>query len=118
MDLDIDVSRLRLMKADHQSKQFRLEDNLLKHFPEQIEQNKGYIRGFQADMATLAAHPHPKDGFIGMTVRGDALTDMENAGAALLDACKEVKGRDPVLDRQLSRLCHAGPLTPLKKRIL
>ena len=96
MDLDIDVSRLRLMKADHQSKQFRLEDNLLKHFPEQIEQNKGYIRGFQADMVTLAAHPHPKDGFIGMTVRGDALTDKENAGAALLDACKEVKGRDPV----------------------
>lgn len=96
MDLDIDVSRLRLMKADHQSKQFRLEDNLLKHFPEQIEQNKGYIRGFQADMATLAAHPHPKDGFIGITVRGDALTDKENAGAALLDACKEVKGRDPV----------------------
>ena len=96
MDLDIDVSRLRLMKADHQSKQFRLEDNLLKYFPEQIEQNKGFIRGFQADMVTLAAHSHPEDGFIGMTVRGDALTDKENAGAALLDACKEVKGRDPV----------------------
>ena len=44
-------------------------------------------------MATLAAHPHPEDGFAGMEVRGDALTDKENAGAALLDACKEVKGR-------------------------
>jgi N12 class adenine-specific DNA methylase len=96
MDLDIDVSRLRLMKADHQSKQFRLEDNLLKYFPEQIEQSKGFIRGFQADMVTLTAHPHPLDGFSGMEVRGDHLTDKENAGAALLDACKEVKGRDPV----------------------
>ena len=96
MDLDIDVSRLRLMKADHQSKQFRMEDNLLKRFPEQIEQNKGFIRGFQADIKTLAAHPHPEDGFIGMDVRGDHLVDKENAGAALLDACKEVKGRDPV----------------------
>lgn len=96
MDLDIDVSRLRLMKADHQSKQFRLEDNLLKYFPEQIEQSKGFIRGFQADMVTLTAHPHPLDGFSGMEVRGDHLTDKENAGAALLDACKEVKGRDLV----------------------
>jgi hypothetical protein len=96
MDLDIDVSRLRLMKADHQSKQFRMEDNLLKRFPEQIEQNKGFIRGFQADIKMLAAHPHPEDGFSGMDVRGDHLVDKENAGAALLDACKEVKGRDPV----------------------
>ena len=61
MDLDIDVSRLRLMKADHQSKQFRLEDNLLKYFPEQIEQSKSFIRGFQADMVTLASRPHPMD---------------------------------------------------------
>ena len=96
MDLDVDVSRLRLMKADHQSKQFRLEDNLLKYFPEQIEQNKGYIRGLEADMATLAAHPHPEDGFAGMEIRGDTLVDKENAGAALLDACKEVKSSEPV----------------------
>ena len=96
MDLDVEVSRLKLMKADHQSKQFRLEDNLLKYFPEQIEQNKGYIRGLEADMATLAAHPHPEEGFTGMEIRGDTLVDKENAGAALLDACKEVKGSDPV----------------------
>ena len=47
-------------------------------------------------MDTLAAHPHPEDGFAGMEVRGDTLTDKENAGAALLDACKEVKNSDPV----------------------
>ena len=96
MDLDVDVSRLKLLKADHQSKQYRLEDQLLKTFPEEIEKNKGFIAGLEADMKTLAEHPHPEDGFAGMEVRGDTLTDKENAGAALLDACKEVKGADPV----------------------
>ena len=96
MDLDVDVSRLKLLKADHQSKQYRLEDQLLKTFPEEIEKNKGFIAGLEADMKTLAEHPHPEDGFAGMEVRGDTLTDKENAGAALLDACKEVKGTDPV----------------------
>ena len=96
MDLDVDVARLKLMKANHQSQQYRLEDNLLRFFPEQIEQNKGFIAGFEADMKTLAEHPHPDDGFAGMVVRGDVLTDKENAGAALVDAFKEVKGLEPV----------------------
>ena len=96
MDLDVDVSRLKLMKADHQSKQYQMEDNLLKYFPEQIEKHKGFIKGLGADMEVLAAHPHPEDGFAGMEVRGDTLTDKENAGAALLDACKEVKNAEPV----------------------
>ena len=96
MDLDVEVARLKLMKADHRSKQYRLEDQLLKYFPQEIETNKGYIQGFEADLETLAAHPHPADGFAGMEIRGDVLTDKENAGAALLDACKEVKTSDPV----------------------
>ena len=75
MDLEVDVSRLKLMKADHQSKQFRLEDNLLKYFPEQIEKNKGFIVGLQADMQTLTAHPHPEDGVAGMEIRRDTLVD-------------------------------------------
>ena len=96
MDLDVEVSKLKLMKADHQSKQYRLEDQLLKYFPEEIEKHKGFIQGFEADLETLAAHPHPEDGFAGVEIRGDTLTDKENAGAALLDACKEVKGSEPV----------------------
>ena len=92
----MDVARLKLMKANHQSQQYRLEDNILRNFPAQIEQNMGYIAGFQADMDTLVEHPHPQDGFAGMTVRGDNLIDKENAGAALLDAMKEVKGLEPV----------------------
>ncbi|CAH0543071.1 FIG00518980: hypothetical protein [Oscillospiraceae bacterium] len=96
MDLDVEVSRLKLMKADHQSKQYRLEDQLLKYFPEEIEKHKGFIMGFESDLEVLAVHPHPEDGFAGMEIRGDLLTDKENAGAALLDACKEVKTSDPV----------------------
>ncbi len=126
MDLDVDVARLKLMKANHQSQQYRLEDSILRRFPEQIEENIGYIAGFQADMATLAEHPHPAEGFAGMMVRGgtDAPTlfslqtakpdhsaapsaqasdstelfysDRENAGAALINAMKKVKGLEPV----------------------
>jgi len=96
MDLDIDVAKLKLMKANHKSQQYRLEDNLLKVFPEQIEKNKGFIEGFEKDIKTLSENPHPEDGFAGMTVRNDYLTDKENAGAALVDAFKEVKGLDPV----------------------
>ena len=96
MDLDVDVARLRLMKANHQSQQYRLEDNILRHFPAQIEENKGFLSGFEADMKTLEAHPHPKDGFAGMEVKGDLLTDKDNAGAALLEAFKDAKGLESV----------------------
>lgn len=96
MDLDIDVARLKLMRANHQSQQYKLEDKLLKTLPKQIDQDKTFIAGFEQDMQTVKEHPHPKDGFAGMTVRGDVLTDKENAGAALLDAFKDVKGLEPV----------------------
>ena len=96
MDLDVEVSRLKLMRSSHQSQQYKLEDKLLKTFPKQIEQDKTFIAGFEQDMQTVQEHPHPADGFAGMTVRGDVLTDKENAGAALLDAFKDVKGLDPV----------------------
>jgi len=96
MDLDVDVARLRLMKANHQSQQYRLEDNILRHFPAQIEENRGFLSGFEADMKTLEAHPHPKDGFAGMEVKGDFLTDKDNAGAAILEAFKDAKGLEPV----------------------
>ena len=96
MDLDIEVSRLKLLKANHQSQQYRLEDSLLKYFPEQIEQNKGFIAGLKQDMETLAANQPPEGEFAGMVIRGDTLTDKDNAGAAILEACKELKSGDTV----------------------
>ena len=59
MELDVDVSKLKIMKSAHQSQQFQMEDNLLKYFPEQIAQYQGFIKGLEADMKTLAEHPHP-----------------------------------------------------------
>ena len=94
MDLDIEVSRLKLLKANHQSQQYRLEDSLLKYFPEQIEQNKGFITGLKQDMETLAANQPPEGEFAGMVIRGDTLTDKDNAGAAILETCKELKSGD------------------------
>lgn len=90
MDLDVDVARLRLMKADHQSQQYRLEDRLLKYFPQEIERNKGYLSGFEQDLATASAHPLPEKDFIGMTVGGKTFTEAKDAGEAILDACKHV----------------------------
>ncbi|MDD3393434.1 MAG: SNF2-related protein [Anaerotignum sp.] len=97
MDLEIDVARLKLLKSNHQSNQYRLEDNLLKYFPENIEKNKGYIRGFEKDMATLAANTPPKeDIFAPMEILGVKYLDKEKAGAAILEACKAVKDSEPV----------------------
>ena len=96
MDLEVDVSRLKIMKADHQRNQYRLEDNLLRRYPEQETKLKAYIEAMKEDMQTLATHPHPKDGFAGMTVMTDELVEKDNAGAALIEAAKKATGLDPV----------------------
>ena len=96
MDLDVDVARFKADEGRPPEQAVPPGGPAAQNLPEEIEKNKGFIAGLEADMATLAAHPHPEDGFAGMEVRGDTLTDKENAGAALLDACKEVKGADPV----------------------
>ncbi|MCD8130402.1 MAG: SNF2-related protein [Lachnospiraceae bacterium] len=88
MDLDIDVARLKVLKADFRSKQYRLEDQLLKYFPREIEQQHSNIEGFQKDAETVAAHQHPKDGFAGMTVAGITYTEKLDAGEAILAVCK------------------------------
>jgi hypothetical protein len=77
MDLDVDVARLKLLKANHQSQKYRMEDRLLKYFPEQIERSQGYIAGFQADIA-LAEKNTPKQGeFAGIEVLGRSLLEKE-----------------------------------------
>lgn len=96
MDLDVEVSRLKIMKADHQSKQYRLEDNVLKHFPEQIQQAQGFIAGLTADIQTLSQHPRPAEGFAGMEILGAGYTDKTDAGTALMDAIQDVTSEEPV----------------------
>ena len=96
MDLDIDVARLKVLKADHQSQQYRMEDKLLKYFPAEIERQTGYIHGFEADIKTVEAHPQISEGFCGMDIRGKHYAEKADAGEWILAACKEVKGSDPV----------------------
>ena len=88
MDLDVDVARLKVLKADHQSQQYRLEDKLMKYFPAEIEKTQGFIKGFQSDIRTVAAHPLPEEGFCGMEVNGTRFTEKAEAGEAILAICK------------------------------
>ncbi|MFR5787910.1 MAG: LPD11 domain-containing protein [Christensenellales bacterium] len=88
MDLDIEVAKLRLMKADYQSNQFKLEDQILKQYPEEIRQAQERAKGYRADMALLEAHPLPKDGFVGMAIKEKRIADKEEAGKMLLEACR------------------------------
>lgn len=96
MDLDIDVARLKVLKADHQSQQYRMEDKLLKYFPAEIEKQTGYIHGFEADIKTVEAHPQISEGFCGMEIMGRHYAEKADAGEIILAACKETKSADPV----------------------
>jgi len=96
MDLDVEVAKLKLLKSNHQSQQFRMQDDIMKHYPEKIESYRHVIAGLETDKQTVESRPHPADGFVGMDVKGDFLTDKDNAGAAILEACKDAKGLDPV----------------------
>ena len=88
MNLDVEVAKLRLMKADYQSNQFKLEDQILKQYPEEIRQAQEWVKGYRADMTLLEAHPLPKDGFVGMAIKGKRIADKEAAGKMLLEACR------------------------------
>lgn len=96
MDLELEVSKLKIMKADHSSKQYRLEDDLLKNFPSQLQEAQNFISGIQSDIQILQQHPHPTDGFAGMEIQGTTYTDKAEAGTALLDACREISDTEPV----------------------
>ena len=96
MDLDIDVAKLKVLRADYQSKHFRLEDQLLKYFPAEIEAQQSRNRGFEADMKTVEAHPLPEEGFVGMEVGGRHYAEKAEAGDALLALCKETKSTEGI----------------------
>ena len=90
MDLDIEVARLRLLKANHQSQRFQMEDRLLKYFPVEVEKCRAQVGGFEADLETRSNHPLPSEGFVGMEVLGHTFSDKEEAGKAILEAVKTV----------------------------
>jgi len=90
MDLDVQVAKLRVLKADHQSQKFRLQDKLLTKFPADIQETNAHIAGLKADAQLAAAHPQGKEEFCGMTIRGVTYDEKKTAGERLVLACSEL----------------------------
>ena len=90
MDLDVQVAKLKVLKADHQSQKFRLQDKLLTKFPADIRETNAYIAGVKADAQLAAAHPQGKEEFCGMTIRGVTYDEKKTAGERLVLACSEL----------------------------
>ena len=96
MNLDVEVAKLKVLKADHQSQKYRLEDKLLKEFPASIQCQKTEIAALQQDAKVVESNPQVKDGFCGMTVKGMHFEDKLAAGERLLLACKEMPTAETV----------------------
>ena len=90
MDLDVQVAKLKVLKADHQSQKFRLQDKLLTKFPADIQETNAHIAGLKADAQLAAAHPQGKEEFCGMTIRGVTYDEKKTAGERLVLACSEL----------------------------
>ena len=90
MDLDVQVAKLKVLKADHQSQKFRLQDKLLTKFPADIQETNAHIAGLKADAQLAAAHPQVQEGFCGMTIRGVTYDEKKTAGERLVLACSEL----------------------------
>ena len=90
MDLDVQVAKLKVLKADHQSQKFRLQDKLLTKFPADIQETNAYIAGVKADAQLADAHPQGKEEFCGMTIKGVTYDEKKTAGERLVLACSEL----------------------------
>ena len=93
MNLDIDVAKLKMLKADHQSQHYRLEDNLLHKIPKNIEATKTTIASTKDDISRLNTSTHKvEDGISPMEIKGSIFTERKDAGAAVIDACRKIQG--------------------------
>ena len=97
MDLDVQVAKLKVLRGDFQNQKYRLEDKLLKTFPEEIQKQKTRIAALQQDSQTVAAHPQDKENFCGMTIKGMVYDDKKVAGERLLLARQEMPNADMML---------------------
>ena len=97
MDLDIDVSRLKLLKANHLSQRYALEDQLIKELPQKLRSLEERMRGYEADSVRLTENTQPNaDGFSPMVIQGKHYAEKKDAGAALLAACKAMTSPEAV----------------------
>ena len=97
MDLDIQVQKLKLLKSNFLSERYRLEDKIIKTYPQQIASLQSRIEGLKADVQTALAHPKPTDDkFVGMEVKGVFYAEKAEAGQAIIEACKAMTSPAPI----------------------
>ena len=97
MDLDVQVAKLKVLRSDYQNQKYRLEDKLLKHYPEEIQKAKNRIAALKNDAQIADAHPQDKENFCGMTIKGMVFDEKKAAGERLMVACKEMPNADMML---------------------
>ena len=112
MDLDVQVAKLKVLKADHQSQKFRLQDKLLTKFPADIQEANAHIAGLKADAQLAAAHPQGKEEFCGMTIKGVAYDEKKTAGEEQPD--EDAPRRPSVLAALEEKLDKPEPVKPFK----
>ena len=89
-DLDSQVTKLKLLKANHEGQRYMLEDRLIQFFPKAINGTKEQIQGLEGDLAVLQAHPQPDKEHFSITVAGQTYTERKAAGQAIIDACTKM----------------------------
>ena len=97
MDLDVQVAKLKVLKADHQSQKFRLQDKLLTKFPAEIQEQTAKIAALKSDAEIAAAHPQDKENFCGMVIKGMTYDEKKTAGERLILACTELPNTEEQL---------------------
>ncbi|RGI35908.1 DNA methylase [Ruminococcus sp. OM07-7] len=98
MALDVDVAKLKLLKASHMNNQYRLEDDIARNFPQQIAKLTEIIDSYKADIAHFSEHKITDPEQFSMKISGKVFTEKKEAGAALLAVCKDIKSVDAAMD--------------------
>ena len=96
MDLDVSVSKLKLLKQNHLSQRYSLEDRIIKFYPQQIKQGEERIAGYQSDIERAKNNTFlNEDNFSPMTVEDVTYDEKKGAGSAILVACKAMTSPEP-----------------------
>ena len=94
--LDMEVGKLNMLKASYLNQKYALEELVMRKYPAEISELTERIAGYEKDVALVAAHPKPEDGFVGMEILGTQYTEKEDAGRAIIDACTTMTGDDAI----------------------
>lgn len=97
MDLDIQIQKLKLLKANYLSEKYNLEDKIIKFYPQKIASLTNTIKALEQDLSTAKAHPKPiDDSFVGVEINGEYISEKADAGKAILESCKQMNSSDPI----------------------